>query len=99
MGCTGSKVVREASRELGVKQLEETDLITQGSLRSAYKLFRSADKDNNGKVCTHSLMVDQGAITADAIMRFREGGAWLWMTFNRGPEERPLPRSDDDRHF
>ena len=36
-------------------QLGEVDLLTQGSLRRAYRLFKDADADHNGKVDAHEL--------------------------------------------
>lgn len=54
-GCISSFCYREAeaqaaTQELGLSELGKVDLLTQGSLRKAYKLFRDADSDGNGKV-------------------------------------------------
>lgn len=60
MGCCVSCVssfynraaeAKAAKDELGLSELGQVDLLTQGSLRKAYKLFRDADDDGNGKVC------------------------------------------------
>lgn len=53
--CADPDEVRAAADELGVAQLGEVDLLTQGSLRRAYKLFKDADADHNGKVDAHEL--------------------------------------------
>ena len=48
--CNGAEELKEARAELGLGQLGALDLMTSGSLRAAYKLFRDADGDDNGKV-------------------------------------------------
>lgn len=53
--CADPDEVRAAADELGVAQLGEVDLLTQGSLRRAYRLFKDADADHNGKVDAHEL--------------------------------------------
>ena len=40
---------RAAKVTLGSRELEEMDLLTQGSLRRAFSLFRQADTDRNGR--------------------------------------------------
>ena len=36
--------------KLGARELDEMDVLTQGSLRRAYGLFKRADTDRNGKL-------------------------------------------------
>ena len=50
--CNREAEAKAAKQELGLglTELGEVDLLTQGSLRRAYKLFRNADSDGNGKV-------------------------------------------------
>jgi Ca2+-binding EF-hand superfamily protein len=46
---------RAAKVTLGSRELEEMDLLTQGSLRRAFSLFRQADTDRNGKLDSNEL--------------------------------------------
>lgn len=58
-GCVSSLCVSEeaeisrAKDALGLTALDNIDALTQGSLRRAYRLFRDADADRNGKVDAH----------------------------------------------
>ena len=48
--CGDAAEGRAAQDELGLSELGHVDLLTQGSLRKVYRLFRDADGDGNGKV-------------------------------------------------
>ena len=58
-GCVSSLCVSEeaeisrAKDALGLTALDNIDALTLGSLRRAYRLFRDADADRNGKVDAH----------------------------------------------
>ena len=45
--------ISRAKDALGLTALDNIDALTQGSLRRAYRLFRDADADRNGKVDAH----------------------------------------------
>lgn len=45
--------ISRAKDALGLTALDNIDALTQGSLRRAYRLFRDADADGNGKVDAH----------------------------------------------
>ena len=47
---SGEEEVSNAKDALGLTALDSIDALTQGSLRRAYRLFREADNDRNGKV-------------------------------------------------
>ena len=53
-GCLSCAFAQEdeyvSKGKLGARELDEMDVLTQGSLRRAYGLFKRADTDRNGKL-------------------------------------------------